>query len=135
MDNDKTEEARKILQAAIRALPKRKHVLTMLKFVRFEYSKPNGNAERARTVCEGLLDSSPKRTDIWHQYIDAEIKYGQDASKVRRLFERVTTLKISTKKMKGFFKKWLGYETDLGNDQQAEKVKKRAIAYVQSLAE
>ena len=132
MDQGKAEQARKLLEAAIRSLPKRKHIQTVLRFVRMEYSKPSGNAERARTACEGLLDAHPKRTDIWHLYIDAEIKFG-DAPRARKLFERVTTLRLSAKKMKTFFKKWLVFETESGNVAHAENVKAKARAFVESL--
>ena len=133
MDQGRPEEARKLLESAVRSLPKRKHIMTILRFVRMEFSKPSGNAERARTACEGLLDAHPKRTDIWHLYIDLEIKFG-DKPKARRLFERVTTLKLSAKKMKTFFKKWLVFETEAGHLEEAENVKAKARAFVESLA-
>ena len=50
--------------------------------------------------------SWPKRADLWHQYVDLEIKFGQ-VDRSRKLLERMTSMKFSTKKMRAFFKKWL----------------------------
>jgi len=134
MDRKESEEAHNLVQEAIRILPKRKHVRTLMEFARYEYSKKEGSVERARTVCEGLVSTYPKRSDIWHQYIDAEQKYGKDLSKVRKLFERAVTLKISAKKMKTFFKKWLTFETEHGDETAVETVKSKAREFVESLS-
>eukprot|EP00511_Aplanochytrium_stocchinoi_P004268 CAMPEP_0204825738 /NCGR_PEP_ID=MMETSP1346-20131115/3552_1 /ASSEMBLY_ACC=CAM_ASM_000771 /TAXON_ID=215587 /ORGANISM="Aplanochytrium stocchinoi, Strain GSBS06" /LENGTH=802 /DNA_ID=CAMNT_0051953457 /DNA_START=106 /DNA_END=2514 /DNA_ORIENTATION=+ len=134
MDSDKADEARALLQEAIRALPKRKHIRTLMEFARCEYSKNSGSSERGRTVCEGLLSSYPKRTDVWHQYIDVEQKYGDDKSRVRKLFERVITVKMSVKKIKAFFKKWLTFEQEFGSEALVEEVKAKAREYVAGLA-
>ena len=50
----------------------------------------------------------------------------------RRLFERVTAMKISSKKMKFFFKKWLQYENEHGTEEDADLVKEKALEYVNS---
>jgi rRNA biogenesis protein RRP5 len=39
-----------------------------------------GDTERARTVFEGLVDSHPKRLDIWLQYVDQEARLGEVAN-------------------------------------------------------
>ena len=53
-----------------------------------------------------MLANYPKRTDLWHLYIDKEIKRSNfDAA--RRLFERVVCTKLSVKNMKNVFKKFL----------------------------
>ena len=56
--------------------------------------------ERGRTVFEGLLDSYPKRVDLWNVYADKETKAGE-YDKAREIFKRVTTLKLSSKAIKG----------------------------------
>ena len=53
---------------------------------------------------------------------------------VRRLFEQVLAVKMSTKKAKFFFKKWLQWEVESGDETGAEHVRQRAKAYVESLA-
>ena len=92
-----------------------------------------GEVERGRTIFEGMLNSYPKRADLWSIYVDMEDKSG-DAAAGRRLLERIVHLKWSSKKMKFFFKKWLGYEKDNGDEEHIEEVKRRAMAYVESLS-
>jgi rRNA biogenesis protein RRP5 len=55
----------------------------------------------------------------------------------RHLFERVLTTKLSQKKAKSTFKKWMDVERRLGlpgDESGAELVKAKAIAYVQRTA-
>ena len=51
---------------------------------------------------------------------------------VRALFDRVTALNLSSKKMKYFFKRYLDYEKTEGDDEKVEYVKERARDYIQS---
>jgi rRNA biogenesis protein RRP5 len=52
----------------------------------------------------------------------------------RRLFQRVLATKMSTKKAKFFFKKWLQWEAESGDANGVEDVKRRAKEYVEGLA-
>jgi rRNA biogenesis protein RRP5 len=52
----------------------------------------------------------------------------------RRLFQRVLALKMSTKKAKFFFKKWLQWESESGDAEGVENVRKRAKEYVEGMA-
>ncbi|KAG0094044.1 rRNA biogenesis protein rrp5 [Podila epicladia] len=125
------EAGRELLQRSLKSLPKRKHIKTISKFAQLEFKY--GEPERGRTIFEGVMSNYPKRIDLWSVYIDMEIRNGeQDA--VRRLFARVVSLKLSSKKMKFFFKKWLAYEKDHGDEDHIEEVKRRALAYVESLS-
>ncbi|KAG0334330.1 rRNA biogenesis protein rrp5 [Podila humilis] len=125
------EAGRELLQRSLKSLPKRKHIKTISKFAQLEFKY--GEPERGRTIFEGVMSNYPKRIDLWSVYIDMEIRNGeQDA--VRRLFARVVSLKLSSKKMKFFFKKWLAYEKDHGDEEHIEEVKRRALAYVESLS-
>ncbi|KAF9913688.1 rRNA biogenesis protein rrp5, partial [Lobosporangium transversale] len=125
------EAGRELLQRSLKSLPKRKHIKTISKFAQLEFKY--GEPERGRTIFEGVMSNYPKRIDLWSIYIDMEIRNGeQDA--VRRLFARVVSLKLSSKKMKFFFKKWLAYEKDHGDEEHIEEVKRRALAYVESLS-
>ena len=90
--------------------------------------------ERGRTVFEGLLDSYPKRVDLWNVYADKETKAGE-YDKAREIFKRVTTLKLSSKAIKGVFKKWLAFESANGDAETTQQVKEKAKAYVQRLLE
>lgn len=53
---------------------------------------------------------------------------------MRRLFQRVLAMKMSTKKAKFFFKKWLQWETESGDAAGVEDVKRKAREYVEGLA-
>ena len=121
------DDARKTLQRSIQSLPKRKHVKTISKFAQMEFKF--GEAERGRTIFEGILSNYPKRIDIWSIYLDMEIRNG-DVDMTRRLFERVIHLKVSSKKMKFFFKKYLEFEKKHGTEEGVEHVKEAAMAYV-----
>ena len=121
--------ARDLLPRALQALPKYHHLDLTSKFAQLEFRSPNGDAERGRTIFEGLLDTFPKRLDIWSVMLDLEIKSG-DKDKVRKLFGRVTSNKLKVKKAKYFFKRWLEYEEKNGDPQSCEKVKARAAEYV-----
>ena len=127
-------EGRKLLKEALRFVPKHKQVKVMLGFARLEFSHENGDKERGRTIMEGILDNYPKRTDVWHVFIDLEIKYGT-ADRVRSLFERALGLRMSTKKVKSLFKKWLQFESGPkgGGEAYMESVKERARKFVESL--
>ncbi|GAA5868775.1 hypothetical protein JCM3774_003888 [Rhodotorula dairenensis] len=123
------KDARELLKRSIKSLEKRKHVKTVTKFAQLEFKL--GDAEHGRTLFEGLIDSHPKRLDLWFVYIDMEIKQRNVAS-VRTIFDRLLVQRLSIKKGKSVFKKWLAFEKDHGDEQGVETVKQRAMAFVQS---
>lgn len=131
--NGKADEARALLPRSMQSLEKRKHVETIAAFGLGEFKL--GDAERGRTIFEGLVDSYPKRLDLWWQYIDQEASSsrGGDASRARGLFERVLNLKQSTKKVKSILKKWLDFEKKHGDAQGEQEVLSRARAFVEQL--
>ena len=127
------DAARAALQEALRFLPIRKHISVLMSFARMEFKF--GNKDRARTVMETLIQNHPKKTDLWNVFIDMECKLCQSSVHARKLFQRVVSVKMSPKKMKAFFKKWLLFENgELGGGEEAqEEVKAHARAYVESL--
>lgn len=122
------EEARKLLPRSLQSLEKRKHIKTISKCAQLEYKF--GDPERGKTLFEGMVDSHPKRWDLWSVYIDMETAHG-DIMSLRNIFERVLALKLTSHKAKTFFKKWLGLERRLGNEEGAEAVKNKAIEWTQ----
>ncbi|KAK9897002.1 hypothetical protein P389DRAFT_52084 [Cystobasidium minutum MCA 4210] len=128
--NGKADQARDLLPRSLKSLPKRKHVKTISQFGLMEFKI--GEPERGRTIFEGIIDSYPKRLDLWWIYIDQEIRL-KNVLGVRALFDRVLMTKLSSKKTKSVFKKWLAFEKQHGDEVAAEAVKERAIEYVQSL--
>ena len=51
-------------------------VKTITKFAQIEFKY--GEAERGRTIFEGMMKNYPKRIDLWSIYIDMEIKAGDN---------------------------------------------------------
>lgn len=119
--------ARKVFQRALQALPKRKHIALISKLAQMEFK--HGSPERGRTIFEGILSNYPKRVDIWSVYLDMELKQG-DQPTIRKLFEVVTSLQLSSKKMKYFFKRYLAYEKQFGTSETVLHVRQRAQQYV-----
>ncbi|KAK9823324.1 hypothetical protein WJX72_001906 [[Myrmecia] bisecta] len=118
----------KLLDKAIVALPKRKHIKLLSQAALLEFKA--GSAERARSIFEGILRNYPKRLDLWSMYLDQEIKIGEQ-SRVRALFERGTHLQLPAKKMKFLFKRYLEYEKAHGNTASVAHVKQSALEYVE----
>ncbi|KNC78346.1 hypothetical protein SARC_09219 [Sphaeroforma arctica JP610] len=123
------EATRAILKRALKALPKRKHIATIIKFAQMEFKF--GDPERGRTIFEEVLANYPKRVDLWSVYIDMELRVADEAH-IRHLFNRITTFNLSTKKMKFFFKRYLEYERTHGTPKTVDAVKDKARAYVES---
>ncbi|KAG6893079.1 hypothetical protein C0992_011343, partial [Termitomyces sp. T32_za158] len=68
------EEARKLLPRSLQSLDKRKHLKTISKFAQLEYKQ--GEPERGKTLFEGIIESHPKRWDLWSVYMDMETGQG-----------------------------------------------------------
>ena len=51
----------------------------------------------------------------------------------RELFERAVHLKLFSKRMKFFFKRYLTFEEQYGNEATVLAVKEKALAYVKSV--
>ena len=125
-------DARKLLERALAALPRRKHVKAISRAALLEFRA--GSAERGRSMMEGVLRNYPKRLDLWSVYIDQEAKHG-DAARVRALLERATSLALPPKKMKFLFRRWLEYERAHGDEARVEAVKQKALEFVRAHAD
>ncbi|KAI9452549.1 nucleic acid-binding protein [Lactarius psammicola] len=130
------ELARKLLPRSLQSLEKRKHLKTISKFAQLEYRL--GEPERGKTLFEGIVDTHPKRWDIWSVYIDMEA--GQsDLQSISPPFSETSSIvcfpvKMTSHKAKAFFKKWLALEKRIGDEQGAEAVKAKAIEWTQRAA-
>ncbi|KAK0481607.1 hypothetical protein IW261DRAFT_1550697 [Armillaria novae-zelandiae] len=112
----------------LQSLEKRKHLKTISKFAQLEYKM--GDPERGKTLFEGIVDSHPKRWDVWSIYMDMEA--GQhNIQSLRSLFDRVLTFKMTSHKAKSFFKKWLELERRMGDEDGAAMVKQKAVEWTQ----
>jgi len=92
-----------------------------------------GEPERGKTLFEGIVDSHPKRWDLWYIYIDMEASQN-DMQSIRNLFDRVFVQKMTSHKAKAFFKKWLALEKRIGDEEGAETVKAKAIEWTRRAA-
>jgi tetratricopeptide (TPR) repeat protein len=105
----------------------------------------HGDAERGKTLFEGIIDRYPKKLDVWSVYIDQVAKAG-DIQSARGLFERLLQLKQNAKRAKWvipfvashrgnandrfLFKKWLNIEVRIGDAAGQERAKTRAREWV-----
>lgn len=87
-----------------------------------------GDAERGKTIFEGIVESHPKQLDQWFIYVDM-LSRKEDLGGLRNVFERLLSHKLSTKKAKSVFKKWLTIEKELGDESGIDDVKQRAVAW------
>jgi rRNA biogenesis protein RRP5 len=124
---------RSILGEALKRLPDREHISLITKFAIMEFK--HGSAERGRTIFEEVVGNYPKRVDVWNMYLDQEVSLNTasgDIKRVRKLFDRVVSMKFSSKKMKFLFKKYLQFEQVNGTADGEEKVKDLARSWVES---
>ena len=123
------DRARQLLPRALQILPQQTHLDLTRQFAQLEFRSSNGLPERGRTIFEGLLNSFPKRVDLWNVLLDHEIRIG-DKMQVRRLFERIFAGRVKNKQARYFFKRWLAFEEKCGDERSAEAIKKRAAEFV-----
>ena len=132
---DNYTEPKTILQRSLQALPKSNHINIISKFGMLEYK--NGNPEHGRTMFEGIVSNYQKRMDIWSIYMDMEVKYGGgkiNQAQARHLFERCLALpEISKKpkKMKLVFRKYMEFESSLGNENKLTELRQRVEQYLE----
>ena len=80
---------------------------------------------------EELLAQYPKRADLWNVYLDMELRrVPASVPRVRRLFDRVTSLSFSTKKMQYFLKRFMAFESKHGDAESEEHVRDVAREYL-----
>ncbi|KAF8519094.1 U3 snoRNP-associated protein Rrp5 [Hysterangium stoloniferum] len=120
------EAARQLLPRSLLSLEKRKHLKTITKFAQMEYR--HGDAERGRTIFEGIVDSHSKRWDLWSIYVDMEATQ-KNILAIRNIFDRVFAFKMTSHKAKAFFKKWLDIEKRLGDEEGENAVKTKAVEW------
>lgn len=126
--NNMLAKGRALLKPATQALIGKEKVTVVTKFALLEFH--NEHHERGRTLFEGLLDNYPKRTDIWSMYLDQELRLGNSNS-IRQLFARIITLTFKPQKMKLFFKRYLAYEQEFGDEESVAAVKHAAREFVE----
>jgi rRNA biogenesis protein RRP5 len=126
------DSARALLMRAMQSVPESEHRNLTAKFGALEFTSPNGDTERGRTVFEGLLSTWPKRTELWDMYVDLERSQGGEEN-VRQLYERMAKMKMKKRRAKFVFKKWLEFEERVGGKGKVDHVTTLATAYVKKL--
>jgi rRNA biogenesis protein RRP5 len=125
-----SDGAKKMLSRSMQSLSRHKHIEVISKYAIAEFDI--GSQDRGRVIFEDLLSNFPKRTDIWHVYVDQEIKH-KKYHQAREIFERMVSMKVSAKNMKAVFKKYLLFETRHGNQNTKEAVQQKMRNYVLNL--
>lgn len=137
------EKARTLLSKALQSVPTREHRQLTANFAGLEFRSDNGDAERGRTIFEGLTDEWPKWTSGWDMWLNIEKSriasaQGDEAKKEARektrvLFERIAAQKMKKRRAKMVFKQWLEFEEKEGTEKDIGKVKQAAQEYVEKL--
>ncbi|KAL5120009.1 rRNA biogenesis protein rrp5 [Pleosporales sp. CAS-2024a] len=115
------DRARALLQRATQSVASTQHRHLTQKFAALEFKSANGDAERGRTIFEGLVSTWPKKGDIWDVYLSLELSHGSDDN-VRDLFERMSRAG-KKKRVSSIFAKWAEWEATKGNKKGVERVK------------
>ncbi|KAK8154666.1 hypothetical protein IWX90DRAFT_62613 [Phyllosticta citrichinensis] len=136
--------ARALLPRALQSIPpKPQHARHLTaKFAALEFQSPHGDAERGRTVFEGLLSTYPKRWDLWDMLVDLEKSLMKHAGSsksqgakdnVSKLYERMAGMKMKAKRARFVFRKWAEWEEKEGGKKSQERVRALAEEYAEKL--
>lgn len=135
--------ARAVLSRALQSVLSNEHRLLTAKFAALEFRSKEGDAERGRTIFEGLFSEWPKWSSGWDMWVDLErsqVSHAQSEEakkatkeKVRALYQRMAEQKMKKRRAKYLFKRWLEFEEQEGNEKQAERVKVMAKEFVEKL--
>ncbi|KAK0544021.1 rRNA biogenesis protein rrp5 [Tilletia horrida] len=127
--HNRADDVRALLSRAQQSLPKSRHVELVKSFALAEFAV--GEPERGRTLFEKLVDSHPKKLDLWWLYTDQETKAG-NVPAARSIYERVLALPLSVKQGKAVLKKWHAFEQKYGTPADAQRVMKKAQSFVEA---
>ena len=129
--HDREDEAHALVPRSLQSLDRKQHLRVLTAYALAEYKL--GDVEHARTMFETLVSRYPKRTDIWWQYIDQEVRL-ENAAGARSLMERcLAARKHTTKQVKSLLQKWLVIEKRVGDEAGVQRVLDRARAFVASV--
>ncbi|KAK5122079.1 hypothetical protein LTR85_004325 [Meristemomyces frigidus] len=124
--------ARALLSRSLQSVPSNGHRALTARFAAMEFHSPHGDPERGRTIFEGLVTEWPKWASAWDQWVDLEharlarVESKEEKKevreKVRALYERMVAQKISRRRARFLFKKWLAFEEKEGDGKSAERI-------------
>ncbi|CAI6341074.1 unnamed protein product [Periconia digitata] len=121
--------ARALLSRATQSVPSQQHQHLTQKFASLEFKSPNGDAERGRTIFEGLVSTWPKKWDLWDVYLALEMSHGSEEN-VRALLERMVKAKgLKKRRADTVFKKWREWEEKIGSKEGVKKARAAEIEW------
>lgn len=126
---NRPDSARALLQRATQALPPHEHRPVISRFGALEFQSPNGDAERGRTIYEGLVETYKNRPDVWDAYVALEMGSHGDKEKARALFERLGKEKMKPRRARNVFKRWVEFEQGLGEVKKIDDAVARRDEY------
>ncbi|CAH0728640.1 unnamed protein product, partial [Brenthis ino] len=121
------DKARYVMQKGIAALEKKEHVSLLVRFAQME--RLRGERERAEALFEQVIAVYPQRVDVCCAYVDMLLAF-RDVEHVRQVMERMTSQKLPARKMKVLFKKWIEVEEKIGDQDQVESIRQRALEFI-----
>jgi rRNA biogenesis protein RRP5 len=106
-------------------------------FAQLEYRL--GDVERGKTLFEKILQTHPKKTDVWSVYFDASLKYEGIVEArylfnsccsihpmFRKLFQRAVNSNLGDYRTRVFYEKWLNAEEKFGDEESVAIVREHA---------
>ncbi|KAF4551253.1 putative rRNA biogenesis protein rrp5 [Elsinoe fawcettii] len=141
-------KARGLLSRALQSVPEREKRDVTVKFALMEFKHDRGDAERGRTVMEGVVEGWPRWNAGWDGWVDGEegllkrLREGGEkdevkdqVERVRTLFERMGKGRMKTRRAKGVFKRWREFEVRYGGEKDVERVEALAKEWVEKAKE
>ncbi|CAH0594506.1 unnamed protein product [Chrysodeixis includens] len=122
------DKARQVMQKAINALEKKRHVNLLVQFALME--RDAGQLERAEALFEQLLGVYPRRSDIAASYMHMLHKAG-NIERLRQVMERLTSQDMPARTLKILYKNWLELEERIGDQAQIDSIRQRALQCVE----
>jgi len=120
-------DARKLKDVALLSITDRKtHMNLLVQFAVMEFNY--GEANHGEALFETIIQTDPKRVDVWCTYIDQLIKLNK-IDLARNVMQRAAGQKLTYKKMKTLFKKYHSFEKTYGDEDSLEQVKKLLQEY------
>ncbi len=128
--------SRALLSRATQQLGAAHHQTILSRFAALEFRSANGEPERGRTMFAGLLDTWPKKGDLWNQLLDLEMGLEgaqADPTAVRDVFERRTRVKgLKPQQAEKWFRRWTAFEDKMdpkGKGKVTAKAQEWAAAF------
>ncbi|KAI4466380.1 programmed cell death protein 11 pre-rrna processing protein rrp5 [Holotrichia oblita] len=122
------EEARKLKDIALMTIKNTAETVPLIvKFAIMEFDY--GEEYQAEALFETILQSTPKRVDVWSTYVDQLMKRDK-IDIARRVLERAVTQQLNLKKMKMLHKKYHAFEKIFGNEETQAQQKRLLEAYM-----